>query len=323
MQFKLLSTTTLPLQPQLQWLWYSDQSRGFVTGDDRAAFLLPVANPAAPTPLQPARQFDASSPPRHPCNLPVPASMLDEFLHEPWHGFRFLEASEYDHAVDEKRAPVGDLLRTLVFGPNYGHYILHPPSGLILGLWSGSIDLLQRDEAGAFKRLDQTKTRGRAALAFSAHPSELLIAYGDNYGTFHAHRFDPTGFGKASKIAAKDRKASRLEFVRAGSMLAIGGMGYLATYSFDGGKFAPLHEVSISVRDFLWLKDGELVLVNQGLHGVAAYRHDPGGFRKLGELKPDGAAAVQHIAVSKCLRYLALCPQGQPDVSVYAISAPA
>src|SRR5256885_4011609 len=139
MQFKLLGATTLPLQTQLQWLWYSEQSNSFVAGDDRAAFLLPLSNPADPSRLQPAR-----IPQHHPCNLPIPNSTLDEFLSEPWHGFRFLKSSEYDNALDQNGNPVGDLLRTLVFGPDYGHYLLHPPSGLILGLRSGSMTLLCR-----------------------------------------------------------------------------------------------------------------------------------------------------------------------------------
>ena len=108
----------------------------------------------------------------------------------------------------------------------------------------------------------------------------MLIAYGDNYGNFHAHRFDPTGFTKASKIVDKQRNANRVEFVQAGRMLAIGGMGYLSTYAYSGGKFAPLHDLSLAVRDFAWTDDGNLVLVNQGIHGVAAYQYGPNGFIK-------------------------------------------
>src|SRR5205823_7240448 len=177
---------------------------------------------------QPSRALDASTPQRNPCNLPIPAAMLDEFLVEPWHGFRFLKAGEYDHALDQSGNPAGDLLRTLVFGPDYGHYVLHPSSGLVFSLRSGSMTPLRR-AGDKFEVIDQTKTRGRAALAFAAHPSESLIAYGDNYGTFHAHSFDQNGFGKATKIVGKERKGSRLEFDRAGKMLMLGGMGYLAT----------------------------------------------------------------------------------------------
>jgi hypothetical protein len=317
MKFELLSTTTIALQPQLQWLWYSNRSKGFVAGDDRAAFALPVANPSAASRLQPAREHDANTPPRHPLNLPIPASMLDEFVGEPWHGFRFLEPSDYDQAVDANGNPVGDLLRTIVFGPDYDHYVQHPAGGLILSLRAGSMALLKR-VAGGFKHLDQAKTRGRAALAFAAHPTESCLAYGDNYGAFHLHRFDPSGFGKASKIADRERKASRLEFLRGGGLLAIAGMGYLATYSCHNGKFAPSHDIAIPVRDFLWLNDPELILVNQGLHGVSAYGYDESGFNKQGELKPEGA--VQHVAMSRCRRYLALSLQQQPIVNLYAIS---
>jgi hypothetical protein len=176
--------------------------------------------------------------------------------------------------------------------------------------------LLQRT-GEPFKSLDQTKPRGRAALAFAAHPTESLIAYGDNAGTFHAHKFDQTKFGKATKIAAKDRKASRLEFINAGQMLVIGGMGYLASYSYTAGKFAPLHEISISVRDFTWLEDQNLILVNQGMHGISAFSHDTTGFTKLAEIKT--GAAVQQIAVSKCQNYLAASFQESPDLFIYSI----
>jgi hypothetical protein len=316
MQFELLVTITLPLKPQLQWLWYSDQSRAFIVGDERAAFALPLTSPNAASPLPPARPFDEAATDHHPCNLPIPAALYDEFSAQSWHGFRFLASNAYDHAVDEAGDRVGDLLRTLVFGPDYGHYVCHPASGLVLSLRGGSMKLLRRS-GEAFNVLDQAKTRGRAALAFAAHPDEPLIAYGDNYGTFHVHRFDENGFGKATKIAAKERKASRLEFVDAGRMLVIGGMGYLATYAYSGGQFAPVHEVSMAVRDFLWLGKGELVLVNQGLHGVGAYGHDAGGFARLGEVQPQGA--VQQIAVSRCLRYLAASSQDSGSVSVYAM----
>jgi hypothetical protein len=317
MPFKLLATATLPLDPQLQWLWYSTQSAGFITGDQRAAFAIPTSNPRAPAPLNPARPHDASASQHHPCNLPIPASLYDEFASAPWHGFQFLESFAYDRAVGAAEHPLGDLLRILVFGPDYAHYLRHPASGMILSLKSGSMNLLEQTPDG-FKSLDQTKTRGRAALAFAAHPSESLLAYGDNYGTFHAHRFDQSAFGKAAKIAAKDRKASRLDFINGGKTLLIGGMGYLATFSYVAGKFTLAHELAIPVRDFISPDDGQLIFVNQGLHGVTAYRNTPTGFTKLADLQPD--AAVQQIALSHCRRYLALTFQQSPNVSIYSIS---
>lgn len=315
MQFELLASTSLPVQPALTWLWYSRSMDSFIVGDERSAFALPVAKPNPATPLNPPRQ--TADLPLHPCNLPIPAPLYEEFIAEPWHGFRFLECSAYDRAVDKNGHPIGDLLRTLVFGPDYGHYVVHPPSGLILSLRSGSMELLRRSTDG-FESIDRTKTRGRAALAFVAHPTESLIVYGDNAGTFHAHRFDATGFGKATKIAARERKASRLEFVNAGGTLLIGGMGYLASYSYANDKFAPAHEVSTSVRDFTWLPETATVLVNQGLHGVTAYRYDQSGFNKLGGFKPEGA--VQQIAISACGRYLAVSFQESSNLNVYAVA---
>jgi hypothetical protein len=316
MEFKLLASPTLPLQPQLEWVWYSEQTRSFIVGDERTAFAIPVSAPATPVPLQADVSQNAAAPNAHPCNLPIPPSLYEEFAQEPWHGFRFLDRSAYDAARDAAGHSIGDLLRTLVFGPDYEHYVFHPAGGAFLSLRSGSIGLLTRTPTG-FEGLDKTRTKGRAALAFCAHPTEMLLAYGDNYGTFHAHRFDTTKFGKATKIVAKERKASRVEFTRTGTMLTIGGMGYLATYAYAAGKFTPKHEVSISVRDFVWLDD-ERILVNQGLHGLSAYRYDDaGGFTKLAAVKPEGT--VQQVSVSKCRGFLAATDQESLSVRVYAI----
>ena len=145
--------------------------------------------------------------------------------------------------------------------------------------------------------------------------ADSLIAYGDNYGTFHTHRFDAGGFGKAAKVAAKERNATRVEFVNTGQMLAIGGMGYLATYLNQNGKFVPAHEVSIVVRDFLWLNNGELILVNQGLNGISAYRHDSSGFHPLGSVAP--GEPVAQMAVSSCRKYLAATFQQSSEICVY------
>ena len=103
-------------------------------------------------------------------------------------------------------------------------------------------------------------------------------------------------------------------------MLMLGGMGYLATYSYAGGKFASSYELATAVRDFHWLEDESLVVINHGLHGVSTYRYDENGFKKLGALKPDGA--VQHVAVSSGVRYLAISHQDRPDVSIYEIVPP-
>jgi hypothetical protein len=312
MEIKLLTTLSLPLDPQLQWLWYSRQSASFITGDERAAYAIPTSNPHAPVKLPPAQEALSPS-----CNLPVTRPLYEEFCSESWHGFKFLDVSAYQKAVDSKGQQTGDLLRTLVFGPDYGQCVLDPASGLILSLRSGSMELLERTADG-LRQLDKTKTRGRAALAFAAHPTEKLIVYGDNYGTFHAHRFDETAFGRANKIADKPRKASRVEFVSSGQVMMAGGMGYLASYSYAAGKFTPRHEISIPVRDFACVQDGELLLVNQGMHGIAAYHHDQNGITKLADTKTE--EPVGQIAVSHCLRYLAATAQGSARVAIYAMN---
>jgi len=300
MRFTHKTTQHLGLDRALIWIIYSDRTRSFVVGDEKKAFAFPVDQPGAPRPLpaEPATGL---------YNLPIPGALYDEFRQQPRHGFQFLDRKHY------AAAPDGDLLRTLVFGLNYGHPMLHAGTGAIFALKGGSIELLDAN----FKSIEKTKTRGRAALAFAAHPIEGVIAYGDNYGAFHAQRFDASGFGKASKIAAKERNASRLEFVRDGSVLIIGGMGYLQTYSYSGGKFAPLHETSMAVRDFLWLKDGQLVLVNQGMHGIIALRYDEKGFSKIGQVMPPGA--VQQMAASDDSQYVAASDQDSGVTSVYEI----
>jgi hypothetical protein len=313
MNFKLLATTAPSLQQQLQWLFHSPSASSFITGDEHTAFSIPVASPGSLSPLTPARPSE----PFHPCNLPIPADLYTEFASRLWHGFRFLDASAYDTAKDNKGLPAGDLLRTLLFNPDYGHYVLHPATGLILALRSGSLQLLNRTTDG-FTPIGQTRTRGKATLAFAAHPTEPLIAYGDNAGTFTAHRYEPTGFTKASKIAAKDRKASRLEFSSDGSALMLGGMGYLATFSYENGKFSSRHETSIAVRDFAWLQDKNLVFVNQGLHGLTAFNYSPqSGFTKLAELKPSGG--VNQMSASDDARHLAATSQESSAVTMYAI----
>jgi hypothetical protein len=317
MQFSHLATVSLALDSKTQWIWFSNLTQSFIVGDERRAFALPVASANASKPLRAERELELRIPPLHPCNLPIPSALYDEFASELWHGFRFLEEGAYTHTKNAAGETTGDLLRTLVFGPDYGHFVLHPSSGLILSLRSGSMELLRR-EGDEFKMIDKTRTRGRAALAFAAHPSEPMVVYGDNYGTFHAHRFDDKGFSKASKIVAKERKASRLEFTSAGAGLIVGGMGYLSAFSYGGGKFAPTAEVSTSVRDFVCLNDGKSILVNQGMNGIAAFGFGASGFVPRGAIKP--SEAVKQICVSRCGNYLAATGQESSNVGVFSIS---
>lgn len=316
MRFKLLATTALPVDPQFRWLWYSNQTGSFIFGDDRNAIALPVSNPAAPSPLTPARPFGNRIPPPHPCNLPIPDSLYEEMASQPWHGFHFLEPDAYEMSVDGGEPADGDLLRTLVFGMNYGHLLLHRASKLIFRHRTGSIELLERSATG-FRSIAKTRTRGSATMDFAAHPSDPLIVYGDNAGNFHAHRFDANGFGKAGKIAAKRRKASRIEFLENGQKLMIGGMGYLVALSYAGGKFVPVHEASTPVRDFVLACDEKVVLVNQGLHGVTAYNSD--GLAKVGALEPQ--ISVREIAVSGDGRYLTVTLQDSTAINIYQIFA--
>ena len=307
MKFELLGTASPTLQQQLQWIWFSRSMASFIVGDERNAFAIADSSATAATSLTAARPFDPNSASQHPCNLPIPDELYSEFAQQPWHGFRFLGCSAYDRANDNDGHPIGDLLRTLVFGPSYGHYVLHPASAMVLSLRSGSIELFRNTPEG-FVAVDQTRTRGKASLAFAGHPTEPLIAYGDNAGTFHAQRFDESGFGKAAKIVTKERKASRLEFSADGTSLMLGGMGYLTSLAYEKSKFTVRHEISIAVKDFVWDEASGHVFVNQGLHGVSVFKYSEAGFVKVGEIKPVGG--VQQMSVSDDAKHLAVTSPG-------------
>lgn len=292
----------MQLDPKLTWIIFCVEDGRFYVGDAEHAFGIPLHQPDAPSSLK-AESLGG------PCNLPLSPDVYDAFRRQSWHGFQFLDLES------ARKAPAGDMLRMLVFGPDYGDCLLHRATGMIFSLRGGSIQMLSRD----LKPIEKTKTRGRAVLAFAAHPTEGVIAYGDNFGTFHAQRFDAGKFGKATRIIVKERKASRLEFAKDGSKLMIGGMGYLQTCSYTDGRFATLHETSIAVRDFVWIEDAQLVLVNQGMHGITALRYDDKGFTKLGELKPPGA--IQQLAAATDGKFIAVSDQDSGAISVYELSA--
>lgn len=304
MKIQLLGTIDVSLDPPLQWLWYSNRTNAVITGDKKAAYSVSVEKPTITTRVELGAALKSAF------NLPISNALADEFLSQPWHGFRFLDRAAYE-GFD------ADILRTLVFGPSYNVPMLHKPSGAIIGFKSNAMQLFAR-EGNTLKPLDKTKPRGKQALCFAGHPSESLIVYGDNYGTFTAHRFTPIEFGKASKIAEKERKASQAEFIDDGKKLLIGGMGYLMAFAYDGKKFSPLHEVSIPVRDFIVASDGQTLIVNQGLHGVSIYREDESGFTKQAEVKPPDP--IQFAVVSNDMNYLAVTHNGAARVTIYSIS---
>ena len=297
MNFRLAASVVLDLDPRLQWLWYSGRTDSFVAGDETRSFSLPVSDPARPAPLD-AGPGTA----RPPCNLPVPAALYEEFAAQDRRGLRFLPAAAYEGTSGEGTA--GDVLRTIVFGPNYGTYVLHPASGAVLSLRAGSLQLLRRSPEG-FTPVGRARTRGRAALAFAAHPEEPLIAYGDNYGGFFAQEFSAGGFGKTRGIGAHGRKAGALEFIDSGRGLLVGGTGYLSAYAYESGEFSKRHEVSAAVRDFAWVPHERALVVNQGMHGVSLYRLGETGFTPCGAVTC-GAAAVDTLAVSRDLGAIAM-----------------
>lgn len=314
-QFQQLGSASLEIDRLLQWIWHSSATSSYIIGDDRTAYSLLQNDINDVTLLQPARPFDPNSSFHHPCNLPIPDVYYDELRERGRRGFHFLRASEYSGLLDTNGRPMGDLLLTIVFGPDYDHGVAHRPSGLVLALRSGSLKLFA-PRNGTFTRIGETRTRGRAALAFCAHPTDTLVVYGDNYGNFHSHQFSNDGFGKAHKITAKNHKASAVEFID-GSILLIGGMGYLETYAYTGGKFSLLHAVVGPVRDFVWNRKQKTIFVNQGIHGVMAYGYSTSaGFSKLGCVQV--SSAVNQMAISECGGYLAVSSQSSSEVTAFA-----
>jgi hypothetical protein len=275
----------LPLDPRTERLWFAPTLGRFIALDEKQAFALDTAGEASPEAL-PAPETGLAGV----CNLPLPPDLFLECAEVGWRGFRFLTAEQYARAGD------GDLLRTLVFNPDYGTYFEHPATGAIIALRGGSLELL-RDTGTAFESVAKTKTRGRAALAFAAHPTEPLIAYGDNNGDFHLHEVGADGFGKARKLASKGRKASALEFIDGGETLLIGGFGYLGVYGREGAIYALRHEVTPAVRSFVWMEMDRVVVVNQGMHGISLYRLEDGRLEPCGSYKPPRPIDVLAAAI--------------------------
>jgi hypothetical protein len=316
MQFTRLATSSPALDPKLQWLFFSPQTNAFITGDDRQAFSIPLSSPSAPIPLQPARPFENHIPPPHPCNLPIPDSLYTEFAATPHHGLHFLDPATCQLPLGKKGPLDGDILRSLVFGPDYPTLLFHPLTGALLTLRGRSMELFSRSDT-TLTSIAKTKPRGKSVLAYAAHPTEPLLVYGDNYGDFHAHRFTPTTFEKATKIAAKQRNASRIEFSQNGNLLLLAGMGYLSAFRYAAGKFEQLHELSTAVRDFLTTPDASLLLVNKGLHGLAAFTYSPTtGFTQLASLE----APINQLAKSPDNQFLAFTHQDSPTIQIHAIT---
>lgn len=330
MDLDLLTSLNLALQPQCCWLWFSEVTSSFIVGDDKRAFAVSVSHPEEAKPLTPAPKFPRDVPIQsaghvptiqdyrqqysHPLNLPIPDLLYDELAQHPWHGFQLLPRCAYEQLPADDPSLFGDLARTLAFGPDYGLYFLHCSSSMVLNLRSGSMQLLQQSSCG-FTLLDEARTRGRKAVAFAANPSEPVLVYVDNYGSSFAHEFSSTKFGKARKIDAWEHAGRAIEFANAGRTLVVGGMGHLAAYQFDGKKFSKTHEVSVAVRDLIWVEEQGVLLVNQGMHGLSFYRLDEGRFTPWGTLKQDGP--LHRVAASKNLQYLAAIEHNSPKVCVY------
>ncbi|MCA9061213.1 MAG: hypothetical protein KDA85_22020 [Planctomycetaceae bacterium] len=292
-------------------LWYSENENAFVVADQQRGFTLPIAEFTRPRQLGPAREPD----PLFPCRLPLPESLIAEFSAVTWHGFGFLTASEYDVAIGSDGKRCGDLLRTLYYGPDYGLYVRHKHTGLIVSLRSGSLELL-RFQNDAFELIATTRTRGRAALCFASHATEPMIAYGDNYGAFHIQRFTADGFGTASKIDSKERKAAGVEFID-GDRLLTGGMGYLSVYGKAGKKWKLLSEASLAVRSFHWHSDSQRIVVNGGRNGLSVLRLQGDSIKVEDSLQTD--SAIDQISLNGAGDLLAASLQNCGTVQLYQL----
>ncbi len=296
----------LDLDHRLQWLTYSSIQKSFITGDENNS--IAVSTKASTTALNAADFTNKSQ-----FNLPLPANIYEELTGQLWHGFLFLKPDEYvlsDECADEF---AGDHLRTLVFGPDYGHCVKDPKSNLVFSLSCHEI-VLMKETVDGLRPIDSRKTRGKEALAYALHPKEKTIVYGDNYGTFFQHTFSHKGICKGRQFAVKERKASCIDFINRGNYLLIGGMGYLCLYLHHKGKLKELTTKSLPVRDFLWLPQRRLIIVNEGLHGLSVHQLKDEQIANIATFK--SCEAIFHIASSPCENYLALTYQGKSQLEI-------
>lgn len=283
---ELSETIEADLDPRTEWLCWSENARSFLVGDaDRAVAVAPDGGVSA---------LAASG---LPVILPVPADLHDSLAGQPRHGFHFLNSADYAGL----RGHPG-IANMLAFGPN-GTPLRHPAAGAVLGLTGGALRRLGTP-AEEFPVLEETRTRGKTALAFAAHPTEPVIAYGDNYGGLFLQELSAAGFGKARKLEAQPRAVNDLLFIDGGARLVAGGMGFLASYAWNEGRPAKEHEVSIAVRELVWSPVDRILTVNQGLQGISRYRVDAAGFTRLDHAKL--AWAVDRLAVAGSGAILAL-----------------
>jgi hypothetical protein len=154
-------------------------------------------------------------------------------------------------------------------------------------------------------------------FAFGAHPTEPLIVYGDNYGTFYAQWFSHEGFGRTKKIVDKIQSGNSVCFINEGRTLLLGGSGYVQLYKYEDGKFLLEQEMSTAVRHLVWIESKQVLAINQGMHGVALYQLSDGKLTTLERVPTE--LAVQHLAFSNTFKEMAVLFQEQTQLSIYAI----
>lgn len=329
MHYELAATVNLGLVPQSKWLWYARRSGQLLVGDAKRAFAISPNHPADAVPLAAERAFPRDVPIQgaggvptiadfarmnsHPLNLPIPDVLYDEaFAPATLRGLTFLPRDVLDRAPPDHPVWLGNLLGRL-----YGHtaslYMLHRPSNLVLNLLGGALQLFQQSPTG-FTLVAEARTRGRQAMSFAAHPDEPLLAYVDNVGSSFAQEFSESGFGKTRKIDTWKQGGRAALFLDARTLI-LGGMGHLAAYGYADHTFAKRSEIAVACRDLLWNEDQQVLLVNQGMHGIAFFRVEDSGFVPCGALKPEGT--VQMVAFSPDLSFLATTDQHAAEIRIF------
>ncbi len=291
---------SLSLSSATHWIRYAPQAGVFVVGDAQAAW---TVSPDGSSPVPVARG-------EHPLTLPIPEVLLADVLSLGWNAFRLPSMHTLIDATAHE--PVsGDLLRHFVFLPDYGQLVEHPATGSWLALRCGRVARISPD--GPFTVQAETRTRGKGALTFAAHPSEPLLFYGDNAGDFTQHALTPDGFGKATTLAKLERKASACLVRANGSRVLLGGMGYLQQVPVGAKAGANCGQCATTVRS-LHAVDDRRVLVNAGMQGLAMVSCTDESLKV--EARADLEAPVHQMAVTTDQRTIAVLHQGSGAVTL-------
>lgn len=298
--FTAIARHALPLNSTTHWIRYAPLAGVFVVGDAQAAWTV-SPDGSMPVPITCGA---------HPLTLPLSDALRSDVLSLGWNGFRFPSMTTLVDATTHEPV-VGDLLRHFVFLPDYGQLVEHPATGAWLALRCGRIARVAPD--GSFTLPAETRTRGKGALTFAAHPTEPLLFYGDSAGDFVQHALTADGFGKAVTLAKLERKASACLVRANGSRVLLGGMGYLQQVPVGAKPGVHCGQYATTVRS-LHAVDDRRVLVNAGMQGLAMVSCTDESLAV--EARADLEAPVHQMAVTPDQRTVAVVHQGSGTVTL-------